>query len=379
MKCLLSLWPLVFLFILPACNFLDEEDESKADIIFDPIPKLPPTPAPLLPRKAFIQPDCFKAQAADPQFKSNDFFVGSKWNDPTVLVHNNEYILYASSPLFEDPNKIGIYRFTSEDGLQWELNPTAPVLSNLKFNWASGGVETPSVVFFNNHFHMFFTAYHINSPIQFKIGHAISVDGINWEVQNDFITSPSLKFNDFNGFITAEPGAVVFQNQLYVYFSAIGYHDDLDDSDFFPGSILQTIGLITSEDGLEWSEPEMVLRPDQSLYPRVTGGANEIYGFSTPQPVNIDNEIFLFFDVIKEQPSWHQASLSYAFSLDGKTNFEQMEEPVFTTNDFWWTDSEIRSPSPLVLDDQLKLWFAGHQTRGLQTTLGIGLATCEFN
>lgn len=325
-----------------------------------------------------FQASCFNEVGPNPILESGDEFNNSHWNDPSLLKQGEQYIMYASSPLESDQNKIGIYRLVSNDGVTFNRSPSTPVLSNLNQDWASKGVETPSVVLFKGLYHMFFTGYKTNTHSDFRIGHATSSDGISWNITNNFILGPTGTITDFNGASTAEPGAVVFNNKIFLYFSAIGYHQDINDQDNTQGSIVQTIGLVSSEDGFNWSAPQNILRPNQKLYPRSALGKNKYYGLSTPQPIIHDNKIILFFDIINEDPSWHQESISYAYSSNGITNFKQHTETIHEKSDFWWTNNEIRSPFPIIDDNKLKLYFAGHVTSSSDYTLGIGLSECDL-
>lgn len=369
----------LFLILLSSCDLLEKEELIEEDEEISHVPKPGPTPLPipLLPDNSLLNYECFVADES-PQIMSGDFFKDSHWNDPAVLFVDNHFIMYASSPVERASDHVGIYRMISNDGINWQRFPEEPVLTYQSLWWASHGIETPSVIQFNGQYHMFFTAYNHKSPIHFKIGHAISEDGVYWEVRQDFILEPSRRINDFDGLIVAEPGAVVFQGQIYLYFSGVGYHDDIDDSDNFPGSIVQTIGLIKSKNGEDWTEPQMVMMPPQDLFPRYTAEGNEYYGLSTPQPTVITDKLYLFFDTVKEVPSWHQSELFYAYSIDGENEWQFSERPIFSYEDFSWTSSEIRAPQPLLVDKTLYLWFAGHYYVESDYFLSIGRAKCEL-
>lgn len=54
---------------------------------------------------------------------------------------------------------------------------------------------------------------------------------------------------------------------------------------------------------------------------------------------------------------------------------------IFTRSDFFWTQNEIRSPSVVVEDDTVKMWFAGHTIDFNNLTachMGIGYATATL-
>jgi len=131
---------------------------------------------------------------------------------------------------------------------------------------------------------------------------------------------------------------------------------------------LETIGVISSSDGIVWSSPLQVLKPDQTLYPRVN-----YRGYSTPAAVVINNKMHLFYDVV-ENP-FVQTKIHHAVSVDGISNFVQDNQEIFDRNMFAFTSSEIIGPSPLLDGTQLKLYFGGHV--GLD--LSIALSNCDLS
>jgi predicted GH43/DUF377 family glycosyl hydrolase len=327
------------------------------------------TPAPAAtPNLSKLTPSCFHASSSTPVLTGSSLLTGADWNDPSVLKVGNQYVMYASSDKSFDFN-ISIYRLTSSDGATWALSPSTPVLQANPTGgaWDHRAVETPSVVFFNNQYHMFYTGYPVTytDSTTYKIGHAVSSDGITFTKDASFIlapTNPSGAPNlDFNQFIVAEPGAVVFQNKIYLYFAAEGANAGV-------ATTLQVIGLSTSSDGTTWSTPQSVLEPDQSIYPRATW-----LGYSTPQPVVINNQVHLFYDVIQASP-WKQIRVHHASSANGVSGWTQDSAAIYSKSDFTWTSSEIAAPAPLIDGTNLLLWFAGNNG----TALGIGLSQCSL-
>lgn len=347
--------PLLFILVFLFCSCQKNSDE-------------PNQQAPL-PDFTKLNPGCFIANSSTPQLTRDSLLSGSDWNDPSVLKVNDQFIMYASS----DQNfnfDVAIYRLTSPDGIQWTLSPSTPVFSaNPNTSaWDHRAVETPSVIFFNGLYHLFYTAYPVThtDSYSYKIGHATSIDGINWTRDSNYLLAPNDPTNmtpnlTFNQWITAEPAAVVFQNKIYLYFTAVG-------ANLSVGTTLQVIGLTTSSDGQNWSTPQSVLIPDQTLYPRSTW-----LGYSTPNAVVLNNQIHLFFDVVQASP-WKQLKLHHAYSNDGVSNWHQDTLSIFNNSSFSWTSNEIRSPSVVIDGLNLHLWFAGDNG----TTLGIGSATCRL-
>ncbi len=334
----------------------------------------PPEPLPLpskpeTPNAAGINPSCFKPVPSNPLFQNDSHFENSAWNDPSVLYANGEFTMYASSRT-EDGDDVAIYRLVSKDGIKWDLSPRTPVLKHSESGWDKKSVETPSVVLFKGQYHMFYTGYDTGHTdvFNYKIGHAVSSDGIQWtRVGGPIAASTAPKASepnfDFNQFIVAEPGALATADTIYVYFSAVGANKDVNAS-------LQTIGLMASQDGQSWTQPVSVMAPEQSVYPRSSG----VVGFSTPAPIQIGNEVHLFTDVAREIPGWTQIKLHHAVSRDGIAGWVQDQSAIHSYGDFPWAQAEIRSPAPVLVGNDLYLYYAGH-TDG---NLGIGLSICHL-
>ncbi|MBN1500110.1 MAG: hypothetical protein JW982_08145 [Spirochaetes bacterium] len=322
---------------------------------------------------------------------NDDFFPGSHWNDPHVLYRNGQFEMYASSDISWN-GIVQIYRLTSIDGVNWSIsNSGNPVFQPAASGWDSHCVETPAVVYFNGEYHLFYTGYDVEydytasdgngaadgdtvfdddmASKHFRIGHATSPDGITWTRDNNNpLISPSDPYNspnlNFNQYTVAEPAPVVFNNKIYLYFTAVG-------ADLTVGTTWQTIGLVKSNaDASTWTAPQQVLTPLLAQYPRTTG--SEYIGFSTPNAVILNGQVHLFVDVVLNSP-WTQDKIHHAYSADGESAWTQDNSPLMDRTDYTWTVNEIRSPSALEYDNKLYLYFAGHYLDGGNPILGIGL------
>ena len=127
----------------------------------------------------------FTPYSPDPVIHYGDGFFGAAWNDPCVLKEGDEYIMYASAVaggITLEFDSVAIYRMTSPDGYDWTLSSEEPVLDVVPGTYYEGGVETASVVYYNDEYHMYNTVYSENTPFDFKISHATSSDGLSWEM-----------------------------------------------------------------------------------------------------------------------------------------------------------------------------------------------------
>lgn len=300
------------------------------------------------------------------------------WNDPHVLKEGpTTYWMYASATdNFTFP--VQLFRLLSTDGVTWAMDPATPNVSSPLLPvgtatgvWDDGGLETPAVVFFNGNYHLFYTTYETqigvagHSVFQFRIGHAVSADGVTgWTVDDNPVVSPGgVVFDTLTQSVVGEPAPVVFGGELYLYFTVIGPNIGVNTT-------LQVIGLIKSTDGVNWSTPVSVLEPSQTVYPRGDGWI----GYSTPNAIVHNSQVHLFVDVAYQPASvWTQLRLHHAVSADGETGWVQDTRPLLKRESLAWTAREIRAPSPLDDNGTLRLYFAGDDFPG---DYGIGLTSC---
>ena len=314
---------------------------------------------------AFPQPN--------PIIKAGDMRSQGLWNDPCVLHDGTSYIMYLTSSTsapFKPP--VLPFRAVSPDGLAWSLSPATPLLSPAGTPFAS--LETPSVVRFRGAWHMFFTGIMARpNPAPMSVGHAVSADGITWKVTPQPVLTATGKITDWNGYLVAEPGAIVWKDRMLVYFAAIGAR---------PGGNppqAQSIGLAITTDGVTFGPPSRVLE-QAPLYPPSRG----FIGYSTPMAFALGNKVHLVYDVAVnwtgDDPEWQQVALHHAVSnRDGEGDFVQDAAPLMTRDDFDWTGGEIASPTVLVEGSKLHMWFAGHVHKSqLGPLIRRGISGREF-
>lgn len=309
---------------------------------------------------------------AEPIIPAGSMRPQGLWNDVHVLKENNQYVMYLTTSV-NDPFVPPIlpFRAVSTDGVQWKLSPETPLIQASDTEFVSA--ETPSVVFFNGQYHMFFTGiYGDGASAPMAIGHATSPDGIHWTPDHNAVLKATGTPSDWNGYLVGEPGVVIHNNTMLVYFSAIAARAGGNPPQ------KQTIGVAQTTDGVNFTAPQVVLE-QSSLYPPEQG----YVGYSTPAAVEIGGQIHLFYDVamfIKDgEPEWQQVGLHHAVSDTGLSGFVQDTQPLLTRDDFTWTSGEMLAPSPLYDNGELKLWFSGHvRNRDLGPLISRGIAGPEF-
>jgi hypothetical protein len=290
----------------------------------------------------------------NPVIQAGDFMAQGLWADPSVLKIGDTYLMYLSSST-QQPFKPPIltFRAVSADGVHWRLDPQTPLMDASGTPFVS--VETPSVIQFRGQYHMYYTGVHAAGHVPvMEIGHATSADGIHWVKDALPVVTSSGKVSEWNGYAAAEPGAIVYKDQVYLYFIGIGAR---------PKGLppqLQSIGLAISADGSTFDKPRVV-HTQTALYPPESG----FPGYSTPSALVDGDTIHLFYDIVNfdknANPEWRQVALQNAVSTDGGLSFVERDRSILRRDDNDWTaKGELSGPAALIDGNQVRLWFGGH-------------------
>jgi len=311
----------------------------------------------------------WSAYNSNPIIAMGQDLTGAQWNDPSVIKSGSTYVMYLTANSTGIPGQDVLpFRATSADGITWSINTTSLLTPGNTNDFDEAGIETPSVIFFNGEYHMYYTGVGsggLSGPL--SIGHATSTDGVTWvkdPISNPVLIPTSVQ-TDWNGVQVGEPGAVIFNNQVYLFFTAVGLR---------PGGgtplAMRTIGLAISTDGTSFGSQVQVL--EQSARYPATGNYS---GYSTPSALVYSGQLHLFYDVVQENPGFEQVALEHASSPDGITWAED-NTSIFVRSDFAWTMREIRSPAVINDGNLLKMWFAGDDVIA-NSIWGIGYASAN--
>ena len=304
----------------------------------------------------------FVPYAQNPVINYGDEIAGVAWNDPCVLKENGQYIMYlagAKGGLTHPNDTVSIYRWLSNDGYSWTLNPSLPVLKADPGTYYGGGIETPTVVFYKGEYHMYNTVYaDTNNAFQFKISHATSPDGITWQMDANFVLEPSPNYVWMDA-ITADPGVMVKEDTLYLFYAA---------SSSLGGS---SIGLVRSVDGINFIDTTLTATLPTDVYQN----GNNYVGLSTPSPVMIGDTIYLFTDVAQNVfgSNWMQVALHQFKSYGDINKWYHDTLSIHTRADFPWTNgnfsAEVRAVNALLDGNRLRIWYSGHNVSSIDTTI----------
>lgn len=289
------------------------------------------------------------AHSANPVIKMGDGMPKAQWNDPSVIKIGEHYVMYLTANRTAAGQNVVPFRAISVDGIHWRIDRKSLLArGRTKKDFDYAKIETPSVIYFRGKYHMYYTGVKTDLSGILAIGHAISSDGISWEKDSgNPVLAPTGNIKDWNGAQVAEPGAVVFNDKVYLYFAAVGLRGGNGPA------AKRTIGLAISDDGDVFQAPVKVL--EQSAQYSVV---EDYSGYSTPSAVAHNGKLHLFYDVVLEKPDFIQVAILYAFSNDG-IHWTEDERPIFKREDFQWTAREIRAPCVIVDGNALKIWFAG--------------------
>jgi predicted GH43/DUF377 family glycosyl hydrolase len=245
---------------------------------------------------------------------------------------------------------------TSVDGISWTKDESNPVLDkDTTGAWDDRGVFDPSVLLFENTFHMWFSGYS-DDGLYHSIGHATSSDGVTWirDAGNPVLEEGASGKWDELGVIS--PAVIYDGSEYHMYFHAQG---NLSSEIF--------IGHATSTDGVEWTKDPQ----NPILSPGASGSWDQgevIYA----DAVYHENTFHMWY-CGGEFLAW---DIGYATSEDGSTWTKSGNNPVLTNGTIEsWEAALVSIPSVIIDSSMFKMWYRGQQS---DNTGGIGYAKSEF-
>jgi predicted GH43/DUF377 family glycosyl hydrolase len=214
----------------------------------------------------------------------------------------------------------------------WVKSKPNPVLSYGQPQEPTRIKEDPCVLYEDGVYKMWFSAS--AEGAQRKIYYAISVDGINWTVQDE----PALDLggnNQWDDEDVITPFVIKVNGIYHMYYA--GRSED-DDPYYRPGSTFE-IGHATSDDGLDWHKD-----PHNPVISLGDEGSYDGMGLSSPT-VLYENGVFkLWYSAISwTEENYQRLQLAYASSSDGTHFTRSSENPLLSV------DAEIGVASPGVV------------------------------
>ena len=274
--------------------------------------------------------------------------AAGEWDDVHI---NSSEVIYKDSTYHMWYWSYGDYNFKighaiSPDGLNWTKDTLHnPVLSpGQQGSWDGGAVNAPSVIYMDSIYHMWYTGY--NSSIITRIGHATSTDGVNWT-------------KDTNNPILEAGAAGSFESQMVGDGSVI--HDGVKYHMIYAGANANRykFGHATSPDGVIWTR--------DSLNPVLS--ANQDWEFNRidfPEAVYDGTMFHLWYRGGKH----YAGRIGYAASPDGSNWTKEPDNPVFGGFEGDWDDN---SGTLAIIDSaqtKFKMWYGASTSGNTESSIG---------
>ena len=239
------------------------------------------------------------------------------------------------------PYKIGFAM--SVDGISWVMHPD-PVLTPTSGTWDQSNVQFPFVIRENGQYKMWYSS----SPPDYnqcKIGYATSPDGISWtKLPNPIFES---------GTDPWEAGGVMacyvmpVSGGYKIWYS--GFTTALTNGEVY-------IGYATSVDGISWQR-DTINNP--VLEPGVTGLWDGKWVWY-PQILLIDNMYYMYY-AGTNIGYWGKVEVGLATSTDGITQWtKHSENPVLSPSAGAWDGQKVEASSVKLIGDSLWMWYSGN-------------------
>lgn len=270
-----------------------------------------------------------------PTTSVNDWYQ-SGVSQPTVLREGGTYRMWFTGWNDAEGGKSRIGYATSTDGIDWVVHPDPVLDTGPPGAFDEGDLGGPSVLRDGGLYHMWYAGFSDRD----RIGHATSLDGINWTKD----PSPVLDVGPqgaWDNRLVSAPSVLKDGNVFMMWYE--GRSQDLTDR----------IGLATSPDGVHWTRAgadPVLSEGDQ--------GAWDEYGVTTPSVVRTDSGYHMFYAGMNAD-DWDAYEwggyrrIGYAHSTDGLTwqkgsdNPQLGPSPPFLDHDDVWNSQGVYNPAAI--------------------------------
>jgi len=315
---------------------------------------------------AWLEPLSWTKHPENPVIPETPVGNWDHWkSDPFVLKEGDLYRMWYATNAEGSKTQIGYAE--SMDGIAWVHHPEPVLLLGIDGEWDDEDVETPTVVKHEDLYHLWYSGRgepEGTNPIgrpdaAYRIGHAVSNDGINWnkDLENPVVDvgPPNI---GWDWLAAAEPSVIVNDGLFEMWYT--GATIKLRSGKFF----LQ-IGRATSLDGTTWekSDTNPVLRLSLKN------------GITTPSVLYNEPDYELWFTLYDEATGIPGGPIGYATSLDG-ISWRISPRIALSKGKFRaWDRRGIFGPTVLLDGDTYKMWYSGVRIDRRGIHLAIGYAT----
>jgi hypothetical protein len=252
------------------------------------------------------------------------------------------------------PYRIGYA--VSKDGINWTMNPS-PVLSPDPGTWEKYTVEQPMVIRENGKYKMWYTG----SPdwVKTMIGYATSPDGINWTKHpGNPVMRPGTSAWEVGGpySCTVKPSGSGYRMWYGAYGALSPYFGQ--------------IGYATSSDGITW-QPDTVNNPVVR-----TGGQGQwdALWVITPQVLQVGDTHYMWYTGSYSAEGARRGGL--AISNDMGMSWTKLSNAILQPTVNAWDGTYVELGTVLLRGDTLDMWYAGAAAPSYRWM--IGHATSEL-
>lgn len=270
-------------------------------------------------------------QTPDPWDSDHYYF-----DDPVVLKINDSYHMWYSSATngrISEEESFWIAYATSPDGVNWTKHG-AVISPGPQGNWMDMGAMSPSVIYEDGVFKMWFVGAQHFQKYRNGIGYAISTDGKTWEVERQPVVPLSQSIP-----IVWNPCVVKKDGLYYLYVGVC------NSSRNYPTDVV----LLTSVDGKNWLERGKVLSARKEISWQSVG--------IVPCEVIYDEHRFKMFYTGFSENSF---AIGYAESTEGLNWFNTSDLPTLGLSDTpSWVTNGVGFPAVIRDKGRLKIWFSG--------------------
>jgi len=281
------------------------------------------------------------------------------WNDtqvgtPSVIFENDTFKMWYGG---HDGNIVRIGYATSLDGAIWNKDtihsPVLPV--GAPGEWDDEKVYCPSVVFVNGIYHMWYSGAPDLAADTILIGHATSSDGLVWTKDPDnpvLEQGPAGSWDSYPWFFSF----VIFENDTFhLWYSSFGNNQG-------------QIGYATATDpyGKNWTKysENPVLSP--------TYGTWDWSQVIEPSVATYNGTLYMFY-----RGGYEQGDIGFATSTDKVTWYKNPDPCLVRGPAGSWDSYSLSFPNVIYDGNEYKLWYCGRSsstgglTIGLATTLTL--------
>ena len=257
-----------------------------------------------------------------------------------ILKEHGKYRMWYSG---HDGDTFRIGYAVSNDGINWQRFDKNPVFDKGNSgSWDDVQVAYPFVMRDGDMYKMWYYGYGGSPKYPPSIGYAASYDGINWE---RYTENPVLMTGDAGSWDDEMVAYPVIIKEGSVYKMWYGGSNKFGE---------WKIGYAESKDGIKWTK---LLSPVL-----IAGGKEEWDGYavSYPMVVSVEGGYFMWYTGVDANNNGGAMRIGAAFSEDGISWIKPKEEPLIDIGDNGeWNEASSFSPRVIKDGNLWKIWFTG--------------------